>query len=94
MPSYEMFTKDFAKSVFCGNKKLLKLREVKFISVTKYDELSVKHLYEDFISLEGMSDYFPDKYAKGRQCYREYMFNVANTLYEELTNELIEHALK
>ena len=94
MPTYEMFTKEFAKQVFCGNKKLLKLREVKFIAVTKYDELSVKNLYDDFISLEGMIHYFPDKYPKGRQCDREYMFNIANTLYEDLTKELIEHALK
>ena len=61
-----MFTKDFAKEVFSGRKKLLKLREVKFISVTKYDELSVKQLYEDLLSLEGMIFYFPDKYPKGR----------------------------
>ena len=66
MPSYEMFTKDFAKLVFAGDKALLKLREVKFISVTKCDELSVKALYEDFISLEGMILYFPNKYPKGR----------------------------
>ena len=49
MPSYEMFTKDFAKDVFRGRKKLLKLCDVKFVQVTKFDELSVKHLYEDFI---------------------------------------------
>ena len=93
MPSYEMFTKDFAKSIFCGDKKLLKLREVKFIAVTKYDELSVKNLYEDFLELEGMSDYFPDKYAKGRQCDREYMFNIANTVHPAVVEELIGHAL-
>ena len=39
-----------------------------------------------------MKFYFPDKYPKGRQCDREYMFNVANTLYEEVTTELIHHA--
>jgi len=84
-----MFTKDFAKEVFSGRKKLVKLREVKFISVTKYDELSVKNLYDDFMTLVGLKDYFPDKYPKGRQCDREYMFNVANTFYEQITNELI-----
>ena len=61
-----MFTKDFAKDVFAGRKKLLKLREVKFIAVTKYDELSVKGLYGEFMSLDGMAQYFPDKYPKGR----------------------------
>jgi len=66
MPAYEMFTKDFAKEVFSGQKKLLKLREVKFVEVKKYEELSVKNLYDKFITLEGMANYFPSKYPKGR----------------------------
>ena len=41
-----------------------------------------------------MSFYFPDKYSKGRQCDRDYMFNVANTLHTEFIKELIEHSLK
>ena len=61
MPPYEMFTKgrfhiidsnsvlDFAKEIFEGSKKLLKLGEVKFITVIKYDELSVKRLYSKFL---------------------------------------------
>ena len=69
------------------------MREVKFINVTKYDELSVKRLYDEFIALEGMKFYFPDKYPKGRCCDRDYMFNVANTLYESLVTEIIQHAL-
>jgi len=60
--------------------------------VTKYDELSVKNLYDKFMTLPGMIEYFPTKYPKGRQCDREYMFNIANTLYEEITNDLIQHA--
>ena len=63
------------------------------MAVTKYDELSVKSLYQNFIELEGMIFYFPDRYSKGRCCDRDYMFNVANTLYEEITTELIHHAL-
>ena len=61
-----MFTKDFAKEVFSGQKRLLKMREVKFINVTKYNELSVKSLYDNFMTLSGMKFYFPDKYPKGR----------------------------
>ena len=61
-----MFTKDFAKEVFSGKKKLLKLKDVQFIQVVKYDELSVKNLYNKFLSLEGMSEYFPTAYPKGR----------------------------
>ena len=54
MCPYNMFTRDFAKEIFQGKKKLLKLSEVKLIQVTKYDELSVKNLYDKFLTLEGM----------------------------------------
>ena len=94
MPSYEMFTRDFGKALLKGDKKLLKLREVQFVQVVKYDELSVKKLYDDLIQLPAMADYFPEKYPKGRQCDRDYMFNVANTLHEEIVTEIIQHALK
>ena len=89
-----MFTKDFAKEVYSGNKKLFKRRETKFIEVTRYDELSVKNLYSHFMKLNSFSLYVPSKYPKGRQCDREYMFNIANTLHEEVVKEVIEHALK
>ena len=89
-----MFTKDFAKEIFAGKKKLLKLQEVKFVNIIRYDELSVKSLYDKFLSLDGMQQFFPSKFAKGRQCDREYMFNVANTLHKDVVKELVEHALK
>ena len=94
MPSYEMFTRDFAKEVLRGDKKLLLLEDKKEVSVIKYDELSVKHLYKKFLELPGMSLYFPNKYPKGRQCDRDYMFNVANSLYPDIVAEVIQHALK
>ena len=87
-----MFTRDFAKEVLRGDKKLLKLREVKFISVVRYDELAVKHLYKDLLELPNMAQYFPNKYPKGRCCDRDYMFNVANTLHEDVVKNIIEHA--
>ena len=77
-----MFTKDFAKLVLMGKKKLLKRADVNFVEVARFDELSVKNLYDKLIKLEGMPDYFPDKYPKGRCSEREYMFNIANTLHE------------
>jgi len=63
---YEMCTRELIKEIFSGTKKLLKLKEVKFIQAPKYDEISVKNLYDKLIALEGMKAYFPDKYAKGR----------------------------
>ena len=40
-----------------------------------------------------MEKYFPDQYASGRGCYRDYMFNIANTKYPDEVKELIEHAV-
>ena len=89
-----MFGKDFMKEVLNGSKKLLKMKDAKFVNVVKYDELSVKSLYSKLLQLDGMAAYFPDSYPKGRQCDRCYMFNVANTLHENIIKELVEHALK
>ena len=44
----------------------MKLKEVKYVNVVKYDELSVKWLYKDFMTLAMMQQYFPDEYPKGR----------------------------
>ena len=61
-----MLTKEFVKGMMAGNKKLMKRADVRFITVTKYDELSVKNLYDKFIVLDGMAQYFPNGYPKGR----------------------------
>ena len=70
------------------------MHDVKFVNVVKYDELSVLHLYEKLIMLEGMAVYFPSSYPQVRSCDRSYMFNVANTLHYEVVQNLIKHALK
>ena len=41
-----MFTKDYAKEIFSEQKFLIKKKNVMFIDVIKYDELSVKNLYD------------------------------------------------
>ena len=45
---------------------MLKLKDLKHIEVKRFDELSVKNLYKDLLTLEGVANYFPDKYCKGR----------------------------
>ena len=62
--------------------------------MAKYDELSVKGLYDNFLIMEGMNQYFPSKYSKGRCCERDYMWNIANTLHGITVKGLVEHALK
>ena len=40
-----MCNKDFLRQVLAGNKKLLKLSEVKYVNIPRFDELSVKNIY-------------------------------------------------
>ena len=72
----------------------MKLSETKQIYVKKYDELSVKGMYDDLMKLQGVADYFPSKYPKGRQCDRDYMWNISNSLHESTIKGIIEHALR
>ena len=68
------------KKFFLRGSAWWKKKDVLYIEVPKYDELSVKNMYDKLLKLPGMAEYFPEKYPKGRQCDREYLFNVANTL--------------
>ena len=88
-----MLNKGWMKEIFAGRKKLFKRIKVDFIDVPKYDEISVKALYDKLITFEGMSFYFPVKYPKGRQADRDYFFNIANTLHPDVVNEVLKHAL-
>lgn len=40
-----MMNKDFLKQIFANKKKLLKLTELRTVNVPKYDELSVKIVF-------------------------------------------------
>ena len=91
MPN-EMLTRDVIRQIFSGSKKLMKLKDVKFIQAPKYDEISVKRLYSKLIELDKMKQYFPNTYCKGRQADHDYLFNIANSLHPKVIKELIEHA--
>ena len=89
-----MVTKDFLRDVFAGKKRFIRLENVKFVQVPKYDEISVKALYDKLLALPDMASFFPNKYAKGRQCDRAYLFNVANTFHPSVMKDLIDYAHK
>ena len=76
-----MVTKDHLKAVLQGKKKLLKMHQVKFVNPPFFSEIGVKNLYAKVILQPGMAVYFPDKYPKGQQCDKAYMYNVWVTLY-------------
>ena len=87
-----MVTKDHLKEVLSGDKKLLKMQEVRFINIPSFDEISVKAMYDKAVAQPNMDAYFPTSYPKGRQCCRGYMFNVWNTLHPDQVKSIIDHA--
>jgi hypothetical protein len=68
------------------------MRDVKWVNVPQYDELSVKRLWPEMIGYPEFKRYMPDKLPKGRQIDRQYFFNVMMTLSPEYTGNLIQHA--
>ena len=92
MLPYKMVTKDFLKDVLVGKKKLLRMSEVRFINPPLYDEIAVKHLYNDVSKQPLVKDYFPDEFPKGCQCDRSYFYNVWNSKYPNQVEETIKYA--
>ena len=84
-----MVGKEFLKEVLAERKALLKMHQVKFINVPKFDEVSVTKLYAKALAQDGMAQYFPSKYAKGKNCSREYFFQIWNTKYPDQVAKVI-----
>ena len=87
-----MLNKDHLRRIFAEEKSLLKLNEVRYINVPRFDELSVENLENQFKSDAQLQRYLPDKLPKGRMPDRTYYFNVMNTLYPDYMAELIANA--
>ena len=79
VPPEYMINKDFLKEVFAEEKALLELKEVKWINVPLFDELSVINIWPMTKEDKKMMKYFPNKLPKGRVPDREYFFNILNT---------------
>ena len=92
MPPYVMVAKDHLKQVLAGEKRFLKMGQVKFINAPNYDETGVKNLYDKVVQLPGMAPLFPDKYPKGRTCCKAYMYNCWNSIHPEEFAQVIEYA--
>ena len=78
--------------MFLEQKKLFKKSEVNFINVNKYDELSVKQMFEDFKTDPKFMLYFSDEYPTAKGPNRQYFFNVLNTLEPLYLEKVIDHA--
>jgi len=72
-------TKEWIRMILAGEKKLLKLSELKPVEVGHYPELCVKRLYAEFADRPTVKPYMPPKLQKGKTCDRRYFFNVIHT---------------
>ena len=67
------------KSIFKGEKKFLKMNEVRFVNIKKFNELSLKQNYSKWLTRDDVKLYFPDSLPKNRTICREYFWNVIST---------------
>ena len=61
----------------------MKKKEVDYVHVSHYEELSVKNLWEGLKDDKSFNIFFQDKYAKDKGPCRIYFFNILNTIYPE-----------
>ena len=59
VPPEEYVTKDFLKQVLTEEKDLLPIREVKWVNMPKFDELSVKQIMPEVRKYPEFMHYFP-----------------------------------
>ena len=92
MPPPGQVNKDFLRQVFVGEKKLLKKKQVEYIHVSHYQELSVKNMWQDLKLDPDFKIYFQDEYPQDRLPSRSYFFDILNTTYPVYLAEVIKHA--
>ena len=92
VPPEYMINKDFLKEVFAEEKDLLELKEVSWINVPLFEELSVINIWPMTKEDKQIKKYFPDKLPKGRVPDREYFFNILNTFQPQYVEQIIRHA--
>ena len=68
------------------------MKQVKYVNVPKYEELSVDKMHARMKTDAEFMAYFPDDLPKGRSPPREYFWNVLNTVHELYVQRLISHA--
>jgi len=92
LPPDYLINRDFLKLVLTGRKKLIPLKDVKYVNVPKYEELSVEKMWPIMKPDAEFMAHFPDTLPKGRNAPREYFWNVLNTVHELYVQRLISHA--
>ena len=87
-----MVNKDFIKMVLTEQKSMLPLREIKWVNVPHYDELSVKKFLPKFSNDEQVMKFIPEVSIESRIPARDYFWNILNTVHPDYVKNVIEHA--
>ena len=62
------------------------------VQAPHWDEIGVKNMYKRIVSQPELAKFFPEKFPKGSQCDKTYMFNVWNSIKPEQVKLVIDHA--
>ena len=89
VPPEKMVNHDFMKLILSEKKAFLKLSEVKWVNVPKYDELSVKKFWPLMQDVTDFMKFMPDPLPDGRLPERAYFWNVLNTVNSDYVAQLI-----
>ena len=92
IPPKNQVSRSFLKAVLKGEKKLFKKREVEMIEVSKWEEISVKALWEELKNDELFNIYFQDSYPLDRFLARGYFFAILHKVYPEYLKWVLDHA--
>ena len=75
-----------------GKKKVLKISQVRFIAVRRIEELSVKRMVNLVKDDASIAEYMPDEFFENKTPYRDFIFNIINSIYPDYLQQLISHA--
>ena len=78
--------------ILTGEKKLLKLTELRPIYCGHWPEVSVKGLYKEFSERQEIQPYLPNKLNKGRTLDKTYFFNIVSTFFSAELKSILEYA--
>ena len=82
------------RQVLIGEKSLMKKKDINYIHVPAYEELSANRLWKDMKDDAAFNIYFQDDYANQKAPSRDYFFCLLNTIYPEYLKKIMDHATK
>ena len=93
LPSYEATKLAFIRAVLQDKKRLLKTSELNKINIPRYEELSVKNLYQDAMKDPDVSQYLPDLEQNSKKYpEREFFFNVLGSVKPDYLKLIVKES--